>query len=186
MALFTKREVLDLASLAVADRADVRAARELEVSALAAWEAAGAAVIECLREQGKGDESTSSPARQLDSLRAMEASDREPDLRRDEKRRGIDYRGAVLHREAIEKAARAGCTAARVAGRKVRVEALFDALDAVVPANDALIAYEHETAALLGVQPGAFEHAWAEFFDEPLRESVLEFRRRNAADVGLL
>jgi hypothetical protein len=189
MGLLTlKRDVLDLATLAVADRDDMRAALGSEGAALTAREAARAARVECQRDMETADEGATSPPRHRDPLRAQEAADREPELLREEKQREREYRRAVLHREAVERAARAECRAARVAGRKALVRELFDALDAVVPMNAALVKYEAETAALLGGPPEPFDsHAWAaEFEGDEARESVLEFRKRRAVEAGLL
>jgi hypothetical protein len=184
--LFTKREAPDLASLAIADREDVRTARASEATAQAAVEAATSALRECWREQGGNEGALSGPNTQ-DAITAMEASQREPGLRRDEIRLKLVYERAVRLRESVESAARTECKAARVAGLKERVRALFDALADVVPANDALAAFEAETAALLGRADAFDSHSWStEFAGDEHRESVLEFRKRRAVEAGLL
>jgi hypothetical protein len=186
--LFSEREPLDLATRAIRERDDVREADVSEAAALTAWEAKRAARVECQRDMETADEGGTSPPRHRDPLRAQEAADALPGLLREEKQREREYRRAVLHREAVERAARAECRAARVAGRKALVRNLSDALDAVVPVNAALVKYEAETAALLGGPLEPFDsHAWAAEFDgDKTRESVLEFRKRRAVEAGLL
>jgi len=182
------KDKLALATLAVRDRDDMRAAVGSELRAQAASEAAHTARVACQRDMETADEGAATPARHRDPLRAQEAADALPGLVREEKRLEREYQRAVRLRESLESAARAECKAARLAGRKALVRELFAALDAVVPVNAALVKYEQETGALRGGAVEPFDsHAWATEFDgDETRESVLEFRKRRAVEAGLL
>jgi hypothetical protein len=187
MGLLTKREVLDLASLAITDREDVRAARATEATARAALEVASAALRECWKAQG-GNDSALSPPNQRDAILAAEAADREPELRRDENRRKIEVDRAVRHREAVEKTARTEGRAAMLPAVKAHLEAI-DALLAELPeACHAALAALAEIARKLELPSTGYEgHAYADWFVGTMhQESAFEFRRRLAVDAGLL
>jgi hypothetical protein len=188
MGLLTlKRDVLDLTTLAIADREDVRAARASEATALAAVEAATRALRECWREQGGNDGALSGPNTR-DAITAMEASQREPDLRRDEIRLTLVYDRAVRHREAVEKAARTEGLAAMLPAVKSHIEAI-DALLAELPeaCHAALAALADIARKLELPSTGCEGHVYADWFvGDVHQESAFEFRRRLAREAGLL
>jgi hypothetical protein len=181
--LFDKK--LDLATLG--DWEDVRAADVSEVTALTAWKAADAALRECWREQGGNDGALSGPNTQ-DAITAMEASQREPGLRRDEIRLKLVYERAARHHTAVKAARQAeGLKAIRPAVKR-DVEAIFAKLDDVREECRAALGRLEEAARKLGVPTTGFEgYLFVDWFvSSANQESALEFRRRLARAEGLL
>jgi hypothetical protein len=186
--LTSKRDLLDLGHLAVADRVDVRTVRERHGSAEVTFETAARALQACRAAQGTYLDEAATSRREHDVLEAERQRLLEPDLVTAVQKARIERLVTERGVGPVEAAARATAKAAMLPIVKRRLAAIDAKLGDVGDDVRALLAELAEMARVLDLPTTGWESfAYLDWFvDDVYQESGLSFRRRLAREAGLL